>query len=203
MTEYIIRAALHDETNEGWIWTWDQRSRTVVRIIGPDGLRKIYCVTRRIDQNFLNTYNQSKQEKTRLNDEDKTSRIDIDGKKKLPTVVMGQWYRDALGGFKTTDENDIDGRVELDIKPIGRYCRWWGSLQAAAHHPDIVVRLGVRLGVLGAWLGIIGILPNFGPLIGNVCLKALPAFSIILLSGGFCVWAFWPLPPPPLKHNDH
>jgi hypothetical protein len=32
-------------------------------------------------------------------------------------------------------------------------------LRAASHHPDMVVRLGTRLGVLGAWLGIVGVVP--------------------------------------------
>ena len=190
MTEYIIRAGLHDETNEGWVWTSDQPSRTVVRITGPDSRRKIYCVARQIDKNFLNIYNQS-------------NRIFIDEKNKLPTVVMGQWYRDALGGFDTTNEEKDRGPVKLTIESYGGGIRrLWAPLVASSQHPDISVRLGTRLGVLGTWLGIIGILQNVWPFLGGACLIKLLVVIIVLLSAGFSVWACLPLSPPPLKQHD-
>ena len=202
-TEYIIRAALHDETNEGWVWTWDHPSRTMVRVTGPDGVRKIYCLARQIDPNFLNIYNQSPEEKERLKKEGKRHRLNIDEKNRPPTVVMGQWYRDALGILDTTNERNSHRRVRLTIDTYGGGIKSiLGPLFAASHHPDIVVRLGVRLGVLGAWLGITGILPAFGLLIDNTCLRSLLAISIVFLSGGFGVWVCWPLPPSPLKPHD-
>jgi hypothetical protein len=203
-TEYIIRAALHDETSEGWVWTWDQPSRTVVRITGPDGMRKIYCVARRIDPNFLNIYNQSPQEKERLEKEGKKHRLDLDLETKPPTVVMSQWYRDALGGFDTTTGEENRGPVKLKIEPYrGGVQSILGPLFAASQHPDVSVRLGTRLGVLGAWLGLIGISPIFLELLtDNACLKALLAIIIALPSACFGAWVCWPLSPPPLKQYD-
>ncbi len=67
---------------------------------------------------------------------------------------MSEWYRDALGGFGTTNKDNKTGKVELCVKRAKLLA--WRSVRAACHHPDIVVRLGTRLGVIGLWLGIVG-----------------------------------------------
>ncbi len=145
MTKYIIRAALHDEANEGWVWTRKFGSRSVVKITNTENCRSVYCQVRKIDVNFENEYEKDPQ-RIPLTDAD--------------TVVMSQWYRDALGGFTTTQKDNETGLVDLKIKPLSGPCRWWGSLRAAAHHPDIVVRIGLTLGVLGAILGVVSLIPT-------------------------------------------
>jgi len=142
MTSYIIRAALQEETNNGWIWI-ALPSRSFVRI--RHGNCCAYCEVRDIrDKNFLHQY------------EADPKRIAIS--KPNETIVMAKWHREeVLGILKTTAKNNLDYRAELDVR---RVWGWWGSLRAACHHPDVVVRLGARLGVLGAGLGILGVVPS-------------------------------------------
>lgn len=143
MTMYIIRAALHEETNEGWIWARGFGSRTIAKITNPSTCRSVYCQLRKIDENFTTQYNKSP----------RYSLIEAD------TLVMSQWYRDALGGFEPSNKNNTTGLIDLRIKPLCWLLRWWGSLRAAAHHPEIVVRIGIKLGVLGAGLGLVALIP--------------------------------------------
>ena len=203
MTKYIIRAALRDETNEGWVWMAGSgyRSRTIVRITVPDGTRKAFCQVRQIDENFLDHYNQSDKEKSRLVREGKKHRIDIDPK--TPTIVMSEWYRDALGGFSTTTKKNGWKEIELEFQPYDHGLKHLlGQLLAASQHPDISVRLGTRLGVLGTWLGLMGILPTFWELVGlNTCLRPITTLLIGAVTAAFGIWISWTPPPPPLKSN--
>lgn len=186
MKKYIIRAALHDETNEGWIWTTEHPSRTVVRIVGADGKQKIYCIARKIDDNFLNLYNQTPKEKRTLATLGKKCRINIDSNGEFPTVVMGQWYRDALG---IADKDRKEGPVSLDIRSFGCWpFSWWGAIRAAAHHPDIVVRIGISLGVLGFGLGLVALMP---PLLRIFKIEELCQSYIVVVGSiiaGFIGW---------------
>ncbi|GBE44305.1 MAG TPA: hypothetical protein ENH11_05820 [Candidatus Acetothermia bacterium] len=145
MKSYIIRAALHEEATEGWIWMEEFRSRTLVKVTNSDKTRSVICQTRKFDKNFLKIYNDKK-----------SIRAEIKKNERKSTIVMGEWYRDALGGFDTTANSGKE--QELVVKKIRCGFRGWATLRAAArYHPDIVVRLGTRLGVLGAGLGILGI----------------------------------------------
>lgn len=142
MTDYIIRASLHDEANEGWVWVEDFPSRSLIKISSRAHGRDVVCQTRKLDENFKRLYNA-----------EGAGRIEINLGQN--TIVMSEWYRHALGGFNTTKDDNANGKVALDIQ---RYRGWQplGQLRAASQHPDIVVRLGARLGALGAWLGLLG-----------------------------------------------
>ena len=140
MANYIIRAALAEETNDGWVSgpsIRDLDPRTVVRTRRPNRCCSVYAEVCTIDANFLRQYNAS-------------SRISIDCKQ--DTVVMAEWYRSALAIRGTTNEDNSTGRVSLIVSEAR--VRGWRSLRAACHHPDPVVRLGTRLGMLGAWLAV-------------------------------------------------
>jgi len=151
MKNYIIRAALHEEANEGWMWMDELPSRTLVKVTNRGNNRSVICQVRKFDENFLKKYNDRP-----------TICIPIESKKRKPTIVMGQWYRDALGGFDTTDEDNNSRQAYLDVKNVLWISLPWATLRAAAgHHPDTVVRLGTRLGVLGAYLGMLGLLSLF------------------------------------------
>jgi hypothetical protein len=197
MTKYIVRAALHDETNEGWVWTTDHHSRNVVCIVRPDNKRKVYCIVRKIDDNFLDTYNQTPDERKALKALGKKCRINIDLKNEHPTIVMGQWYRDALGGFATTNKDNGNRLVELEINHPCRWISWWSSLRASAHHPDIAVRIGVSLGAVGVILGAIALIPTLLDIfaISKSCqwLVTLAAALMSILLG-YCACR---RPPPP------
>jgi hypothetical protein len=141
LSDYIIRAALHEETNDGWVWMCGRDtpcSRTVVAIRNPSNGCRVYTEVRKIEDNFLTKYHENPRRIPLLRSQN--------------TIVMAEWYREALGIGKT-DQDNKKGRVQLCVKS----CPWWGSLRAACHHPDPVVRLGTRLGVLGTWLGLVGI----------------------------------------------
>jgi len=140
---YKIFPALYDEAGESWIWFTEPPlpSRTVVRVKNPQTKRVVYCESREIDPNFLKHYNQHPRSKIENPDE---------------ALVIGEWYRDALGGFETTHTSA--SLVKLDIKPAP--CPGWRGLRASCQHPDIAVRIGTRLGVIGLWLGVVGLLPT-------------------------------------------
>jgi hypothetical protein len=141
---FAVYAAIADEANEGWIWfNSDLPTRTIVKVTNDRTRRSVYCASRKIDEDFLNNYN----------DSEKRKKISRDGR---DTLVMSAWYRDALGGFKTTARS-CGQRIRLTITP-SRF-PLWGTIRAACHHPEIVARIGTRLGVLGAWLGLTALVP--------------------------------------------
>lgn len=180
MAKYIIRAALHDEANEGWVWTRQYMSRTIVRIRNPKNKRSVFCQVRKLDGNFCEIYR----------DDPKKRRVPIID---ADTVVMSQWYRDALGGLDTTNIDNKSGLVDLDIDPYEFYWRWWGSLRAAAHHPDIVVRLGTRLGVIGVWLGLVGIgIPLLQMILSCEWAAFAVTAAVLIVFMALGTWACWP-----------
>ena len=178
VVDYIIRAALHEETNDGWVWMCGKNtpaSRTIIKICRPDGGRCVYTEARTIDCNFLREYNINPRTDI-ICDQD--------------TIVMAWWYRNALGIPDTTDSENKTGKVQLIVTRAKIWC--WRSLRAACHHPDPVVRLGTRLGVLGALLGLTGIwLSLFIAWLGLPCLAwltysvwgTLAVFIVLVICG--------------------
>jgi hypothetical protein len=186
-TNYIIRAALAEETNDGWVWlcgpsTKYLDSRTVVKMRRPGRCWAVFTEVRRIDCNFLRQYNAS-------------LRINIDCKQ--DAIVMAEWYRRALAIRGTTDEDNSTGRVPLIVNEA----RVWGwrSLRAACHHPDPVVRLGTRLGMLGAWLGVLGVWLGLLGVLAMSSVALLFGFGFLGLLGVLGVWAGWGPPRPRLE----
>lgn len=169
MKKYTIRAVLQEEANQGWIWQGECPSRTTIKVSHSKNgkQRSVYCQARKIDRNFLDLYNQSKEEKDCLRKSGKKPRIDIHLDRAHETMVMSEWYRDALGHFETTKldkETGLDDKTDFTELSIIAYDsgwkRLWGPIRAAAHHPDIIVRIGISLGVLGAILGFIALVPT-------------------------------------------
>ena len=146
--DFIIRAALSDDMNEGWVWIQTPSNesldaqlepRRIVRINRRSPRRSVYVELRRIDRNFRENYNEER-------------RLRIVPQR--DTLIMAEWYRDALGISETTHKDNETGTVRLCVGA----CRFraWCSIRAACHHPDIIVRLGTRLGLCGVWLGLLG-----------------------------------------------
>jgi len=169
---YIIRAALAEESNDGWIWM-AKPARTVVRIDNLATGGSIYCQVRDLrDPNFLKRYNQR-------------PRISI--AQPNETIIMGEWYRKALGIAGTTHGDNVDRRAELVVAELKNW--GWGPLHAACHQPDLYVRLATRLGVLGAWLGLVGLMaPLANLLVGRGDANDWFVLSVAVLAGVLGVW---------------
>lgn len=142
--DFRIYAARADEASDPWVWLYsDLPSRSIVTVKNFETRRTVYCTVRQIDGNFLCQYNPKK--------DDPSSQRRVEIREGDPeALVISQWYRDALGGFLTTAT--CGQHQGLLIGPAG--IPLWSSIRAACHHPDIVARVGTRLGVLGAWLGL-------------------------------------------------
>lgn len=186
MVDYIIRAALAEETNDGWIWicgpsTEHLDSRTVVSVKQFGARHVIYAEVRKIDENFRQRYNAS-------------PRINIDCKR--DTLVMAEWYRRALAIRGTTERDNQTGTVPLIVSRAK--ISWWGSLRAACHHPNPVVRLGTRLGVLGAWLGLLSVWLGLMGVCAMSSIALLIGFGTLGLLGIAGVWSILGAPRPQL-----
>jgi hypothetical protein len=141
-----VYAARHDESDKGWVWSKKEGTltRTIVLLKNREKKRSVYCEYRELDRNFVNLYN----------DEHRG----FDPKYSLPTnpaqwkdiIIIGGWYRDALGHIKQQSTIDLD-----IVKPL---LSSWAGLRAACQHPDPGVRVATRLAVIGTWLGVIGLL---------------------------------------------
>src|SRR5690349_18729503 len=99
---YVIYAALADQTDKGWVWFKDPElpTRTIVKVYNPASGRKVFCESRKIDNNFRNAYNKDPRATIANQDCDKA-------------LVMSEWYRCALGVFGTTKRTGQE--VELGI----------------------------------------------------------------------------------------
>ena len=146
--DFTVRAALSDDMNEGWVWiqTPSNQSldsqlepRCIVKISRRLSRRSVYVELRKIDQNFREKY--GAKPRIRILEE-------------RDTLVLSEWYRDALGISKTTLADNQTGTVRLTVERCNR--RIWASIRAACHHPNIIVRVGTRLGLCGVWLGVVG-----------------------------------------------
>lgn len=129
-------AALREDTQQGWVWLQDATlpTRSIVKITNPTNGKSVYCEALQIENNFLRAYNQY-------------PRISISDTKSA--LVIGGWYRAALGGLSTQAD------VPLNIKPAN-CC--WGKFKACTDHPQIVVRVAAWLGAIGLFLGVIGLI---------------------------------------------
>lgn len=186
MPTYIVRVALADETNDGWVWIFGPSTvfipRTIVAIRRPGRCRPVYVEARKGDRNFCKKYNAD-------------PRIDIvEGK---DTVIMAEWYRRALAISRPTAKDNTTDTVELTITepciPI------WPSLRAACSHPDRVVRLGARLGVLGTWLGLLGIWLGACGVWPTAKCSLAGGFVIVVLLGPVGLCATWGPPRPRME----
>lgn len=138
-------------------------SRTILRIERRARNRqfRIFVEVRNIDDNFRRNYNCG------------SKRIGLVDEQN--TVVMAEWYRGALGIRGTTSPDNKTGTVCLTVQrsPIPV----WRSLRAACHHPDLAVRLGTRLGMVGVCLGVVGLWLG---LLGTKALQGVDHGNLIL-----------------------
>lgn len=131
-----IYAALRDDVSDGHVWLEepDLSQRCVVKITNTQNGRSVYCESLQFEKNFLKEYNQD-------------PRFTIDTP--ASSIVMSYWYRSLLGGLETQQVYPLDVKA---AKPI------WGHLIACMQHPQVVVRVAIRLGLLSVGLGILGVI---------------------------------------------
>ena len=185
---FKVYAAMAEEQDGNWIWIDTTiPTRTVVKVENPRAKRSIYCQVRQLDANYIARYNAPT--------ETGPKRYQIDKKHHDDAIVISQWYRDALGGFPTTRERG-DAYIELVIsdrpRVLGmRIPALWMSLRASNQHPDIIARIGTRLGVLGAWLGLIAIAPAVTTLLGHEkdVVAGAAMFGTAVIAGAIGIFA--------------
>lgn len=131
-----VYASLAEDINNGWVWVPETltQQRSVVKLKSIDSGKEVYCEALPIGDNF----------KTRYNEGARTFQISD----KATSIVINEWYRHKLCISKTQVEHFFD------ITPADN-C--WGHLMASLHHPQIIVRIATKLGILGLFLGIVGL----------------------------------------------
>jgi len=161
---YKVFAALHDETDKGWVWASggkQSRSRTTTLVTRmADGKKhSVYCEYREIDKNFVLKYDRA--DLTRCmyfpshGEARSPMRADVDLSKLGKVIVINEWYRNKLCGFGTAARGARPQELCFD-KP--RF-EWWGDLRAACQHPEPGVRVATRIAIVGTWFGITALLP--------------------------------------------
>lgn len=177
MASYSLYAALHDETDKGWLWSRKEGTltRTIVLLRNRASKRSVYCEYRELDHSYVKQYNDAHQA--------------FDPKYSLPTnpakwqnvLVLSGWYRDALGRLKS--------QTNVDLEIVEPSFSSWAALRAACQHPDPGVRVSTRLAVIGTWLGLVGLLFGILSVVhlsvrdGVIISAALLAFALIICRG--------------------
>ena len=130
-----IYAALNEDVHQGWMWLQHASLplRAIVKVTAIDTGRSVHCECLQIDENFLKRYNQE-------------PRIPIHSPS--DALVVGEWYRAALGIVGTRSSAEISLRV----------CKTpLGQIVACIQHPQVVVRVAAWLGAIGLLLGLAGL----------------------------------------------
>ena len=105
--KYRVFAALHDDTDKGWVWlrldSNKQRfvSRATIKIVR--GKDSVYCEYRNLDANFVRKYDAEETTHSMYFGDKKAirARSPVDLSQLDDVSVVSDWYRRALGDFKT------------------------------------------------------------------------------------------------------
>jgi len=185
--QFVIRAAVSDESNIGSIWIGGRaygEERCLIKIQKVEawrGWRWVFVDARAIDGNFTRRYNEEpldvplhgisvdgRRADRAFVARSGRHRIEWDnaaGRAKADTIVASQWYRNALGIASIPDNENLPRLMVVTCKERN----WYGWLRASCQGPDPVVRLATRLGVLGLWLGMLGLMEPAQTLLNKVC----------------------------------
>src|SRR5712692_9513659 len=130
--KYKIYAALHEESNAGWVWLKNAnlKSRTVVKLNNPSSHKSVFFECRIIDKNFVRLY------------KERQHTLKIQGQEDCSPLVISDWFRDATGPGEPGHE------VELEVSPTR--CPIWGTIRAGCHPPDPAARRSTQPGALSS-----------------------------------------------------
>jgi hypothetical protein len=149
--KYKIFVALRDDINSGWVWVQDQdkqyKQRAVICIKNSATRKEVYCEICQVDPNFRKNYN------TKGGGREK---IDV----VTPSLVINEWYRKLLGIDKNQPEHKLD-MTEVDT--------WYGKIRACLHHPQVIVRVATKLGIISVVEGLIGFGLGLASLFVSLC----------------------------------
>jgi hypothetical protein len=156
---FEVRPALVENIDSGSVWVTlssEIPSRSVVKISkkapGKEKAKNIYCEALAVGAHFVERYNSDHVESLRLavtfDPSSKRALPDSDGK---GLIFLSASYRTRLGGTKEFEE------FEDHELSVSRADGWFGRTRACLQHPQVSVRLGTVLGLLGFGLGILGI----------------------------------------------
>ncbi len=128
-------AALSEDINNGWVWLPESivTTRNTVKISNLATRKSVFCEALPAGDNYLKRH--AKQAGYKI--EDKSS-----------AIIINEWYRTKLGIIKT---QEIE---HLEIVPCDNLC---GQLRASLEHPQNIIRIASKLGILSVVLGILGI----------------------------------------------
>jgi hypothetical protein len=149
MALFKIYNALKEDVNQGWVWLGDShlKDRSVVKLSVKATSKHVYCEGRRIDENFLNDYNEDGKPRNKIGDPQSA-------------LVVADWYRKRLGDLETGIE------LEIEVQEVRKViCGTYGRVRACLDHPQVVVRLATWLGLWGFGLGLIGVILGIIPLL--------------------------------------
>lgn len=135
---YKVYAALHEETDKGWVWLKVANGvpRTTIKLTNAEKSRTAYCEYRELDERFVKRYNKDAEHC-------KLPKTPEDWEQ---VIVISDWYRRALGGLEL--------QTKVDLQTYKPLCFFWADMRAACHHPEPGVRVATRLAVFGTWLGL-------------------------------------------------
>ena len=136
---YKVFAALHDESNAGWIWMPPENgftSRDLITITSLTKKKKVYCDCRIIDDNFQSYYK-------------KETGNSIDNK--YNTIVISDYYRNKLGGLNTEEEYEFE---------IVRGKCFVSKIRTLLQHPDNIVKIATWLAIISIGIGLLSILSS-------------------------------------------
>ncbi len=107
------------------------RNRAIIKITNKK--KSVYCEFLKIDENYLEKYNNGR-----------TLKIENPSN----TIIANEWYRTRLGIKKTNQDENIT------IQPANNLI---GKLCASLQHPQLIVRISTKLGLLSFGLGLISL----------------------------------------------
>ena len=134
-----IFRSLHEESNEGWIWTSPVsgiNSRDLVNVINKSTGKSICVYCRIIDNNYVNIYNSNGGRKNISN---------------YNSIVLSSYYRDKLGIMH--DETNS----EFELKKI-KFYQMIKIIRFLFGHPEVSLKLVTILAVTSIFFGFIGII---------------------------------------------
>lgn len=134
-----VFAALHEDSNAGWIWIPEAKgisSRDHIIVVVTGSQKKVTCVCRTLDKNFQSHYNNQPFTK-KLQDLSRS-------------IVLPAYYRDLLGKLETDED------YEFEIRKVWRL-NYPKRIFALVQHPDNAIRIATWLALWSLVLGIGGI----------------------------------------------
>jgi hypothetical protein len=148
--KYTVFAALHEDTNAGWVWIGTKHGshRPTIRLKNTTNGKSVFCEALHIEDNF----------KSRYNSQRTTLPISV----VATSIVMNEWYRQRLGIGETQQSIDFDVRSANN---------WIGRFRANIAHPQVLVRQAMWLALLSVLLGGLSLGLALLPHVGSFCVR--------------------------------